>query len=129
MQRRPSRVLRKLRNGEIVSGTKLNLADPCNAEIAAMCGFDCIWLDMEHVLTDWITLENQIHLAKVYDVDVMVRVAKGPYSDYIRPLEADASGIMVTHLMSLEEAKKIVWQTRFHPTGRRPVDGGNQGGA
>lgn len=129
MQMRPSRVLRKLRNGEIVSSTKLNLGDPRSAEIAAMCGFDCIWLDMEHVPTDWTTLENQIRSAKAYDVDALVRVAKGSYSDYILPLEADASGIMVPHLMSIEEARKIVRQTRFHPIGRRPVDGGNQDGA
>ena len=35
---------------------------------------------------------------------------------------------MVPHLMSLEEAKKIVYYTKFHPVGRRPVDGGNADG-
>jgi 4-hydroxy-2-oxoheptanedioate aldolase len=55
-------------------------------------------------------------------------VAKGPYSDYIQPLEADAAGIMVPHLMSLKEAKEIVHWTRFHPLGLRPVDGGNADG-
>ena len=128
MQMRPSRVLKKLRNNEIVTCTKINLSDPRATEIAAMCGFDCLWLDMEHVPTDWQTAENQIRSAKVYDVDVMVRVAKGPYSDYTVPLEADAAGIMVPHLMSTKEAKEIVHWTRFHPLGRRPVDGGNADG-
>ena len=41
----------------------------------------------------------------------------------------DASGIMVPHIMSLEDAKRVVWMTRFHPIGRRPVDGGNADGA
>jgi len=129
MQMRPSRVLRKLRNGEIVSSIKINLADPRSTEVAAMCGFDCVWLDMEHVPTDWHAMENQVRSAKIYDVDALVRVAKGCYSDYVQPLEADAAGIMVPHVMSLSEAEKIVWQTRFHPKGRRPVDGGNQDGA
>jgi 4-hydroxy-2-oxoheptanedioate aldolase len=128
MQIRPSRVLRKLRNQEVATCTKINFSDPRAAEIAAMCGFDCLWLDMEHVPTDWQTVENQIRSAKIYDVDVMVRVAKGPYSDYIQPFEADAAGIMVPHLMSLKEAKDIVHWTRFHPLGRRPVDGGNADG-
>ena len=48
--------------------------------------------------------------------------------DYIRPLEADASGIMIPHLMSYEEAKEIVNTVRFQPLGRRPVDGGNADG-
>ena len=30
--------------------------------------------------------------------------------------------------MSLEEAKKIVYYTKFHPVGRRPIDGGNADG-
>ncbi len=128
MQIRPSRVLRKLRSGGTASCIKINLADPRATEIAAMCGFDCLWLDMEHVPTDWQTVENQIRSAKIHDVDVMVRVARGSYSDYIRPLEADAAGIMVPHIMSLEDAKKVVRQTRFHPIGRRPVDGGNADG-
>jgi len=128
MKMRPSRVLRKLRAGETVLCTKLNLGDPRAAEIAALCGFDCIWICMEHVPTDWQTVENQIRAAKAYDVDVVVRVARGSYSDLIRPLQADAAGIMVPHIMGLEDAKNVVRQTRFHPIGRRPVDGGNADG-
>lgn len=129
MQMRPSRVLKKLRSNQTVVCVKINLSDPRATEIAAICGFDCLWLDMEHVPSDWQTIENQICSAKIYDVDVMVRVKKGcPYSDYIQPLEADAAGIMVPHVMSLQEAKQIVHWTRFHPVGRRPVDGGNADG-
>jgi 4-hydroxy-2-oxoheptanedioate aldolase len=36
---------------------------------------------------------------------------------------------MIPHVMSLEEAKKIVYYTKFHPIGRRPIDGGNSDGA
>lgn len=126
---RPSRVLRKLREGEVASCFKLNLADPRVAEIAAMAGFDCLWLCQEHVPTDWSTLENQIRAAKNFDVDTLVRVARGSYSDYIRPLEADAAGIMVPHVMSLADARSVVRMTKFHPIGRRPVDSGNSDGA
>jgi 4-hydroxy-2-oxoheptanedioate aldolase len=129
MQMRPSRVLKKMRAGKVASCVKLNLADPRAAEIAALCGVDCIWLDLEHIGTDFRDLENQIRAAKVHDVDSLVRVSRGSYSDLLRPLELDAAGIMVPHLMSLEDARKVVWQTRFHPVGRRPVDGGNADGA
>ena len=44
------------------------------------------------------------------------------------PLEADSTGIMVPHLMSLEDAKQVVYYTKFHPIGRRPIDGGNADG-
>ena len=129
MHMRESRVLRKLRAGQVVSCTKFNLSCPRAPEIAARCGIDCVWLDMEHVPNDLETVENQIRSAKAYDVDAIVRVARGSYSDYIKPLEADAAGIMVPHILSLEDAERVVYQTRFHPLGRRPLDGGNADGA
>ena len=129
MKMRGSRVLQKLRAGEIVSCFKLNLSCGRAADIAAISDFDCLWLDMEHVPSDWSVIEKQIWAAKARNVDVMVRVSRGGYSDYIKPLELDASGIMVPHIMSLADAENVVRMTRFHPVGRRPVDGGNADGA
>ncbi len=126
---RPSRMLKKMRAGEVAFGFKHNLNDPRAVDIAAMCGFDCLWLCMEHTAVDWSALESQIYAAKVWDVDAVVRVPRGSYSDMIRPLELDAAGIMVPHCMGLDDAREIVWRTRFHPIGRRPVDGGNADGA
>jgi 4-hydroxy-2-oxoheptanedioate aldolase len=126
---RRSRVLEKLRSGGIATCVKLNISDHKVAELASLAGFDCVWTDMEHVGSDWSAIEKQILTAKVYDVDTLVRVARGSYSDHIRPLEMDASGIMVPHVMNLEDAKKVVMMTKFHPVGRRPLDGGNADGS
>ena len=35
---------------------------------------------------------------------------------------------MVPHLMGIEDARKVVQMTRFHPIGHRPLDGGNADG-
>jgi len=126
---RPSRVLKKLRSDEPVCCVKLNLSDPAAAEIAALCGVDCVWLDREHVAADLSAIGNQIRAAKMHDVDALVRVPRGSYSDLVHPLEMDATGIMVPHVMGLEDARRVAWQTRFHPIGRRPIDGGNSDGA
>ena len=125
---RTSRVLDKMRRGEKVISYKLNLSCPRAVEIAALAGFDAAWICQEHIPTDHSTMEAQIMAAKAHDIDCIVRVAKGCYSDYIRPLEADAAGIMIPHLMSLEEAREIAHTVRFQPIGRRPVDGGNADG-
>jgi len=129
MKMRESQVLKKLRAGEVVNCFKLNLCDGQVAELAALSGFDCIWIDREHLAQDWSVVTAQNWAAKAYDVDVMVRIPRGSYSDYIKPLELDATGILVPHIMNLEDAKKVVHMTRFHPLGRRPVDGGNADGA
>lgn len=122
---RNSGVLKIMREGGVAISTKCNLGDPREAEIAAACGFDCIWIDLEHVPASIQTVNEFVRAAKIYDCDVLTRVARGSYSDIIRPLEADSSGVMVPHLMSLEDAKKIVYYSKFYPIGRRPVDGGN----
>ena len=126
---RKSRVLRKIRNGETAFSFKLNLMDARAADIAAMSGIDCLWTDLEHVPNDYAALENIVRAAKVFDVDVLTRVRRGSYNDLINPLEADSTGIMIPHLMSLKEAKDVVYYTKFHPIGRRPIDGGNADGA
>ena len=123
-----SRVLDKMRRGEKTICFKCNFPCPQEIEIIGMAGFDAVWLCQEHTPTDFSELENMIRAAKLHGMDPIVRVPKGSYSDYIRPLEADAAGIMIPHLMSLEEAKYIAHTVRFHPIGRRPLDGGNADG-
>lgn len=126
---RKSRVLRLLRSGENVSCVKINLADPRVCEMAALAGFDCVWIDQEHVSQNWSVVEASIWATKANDTDLVVRVPRGAYNNYIKPLELDATGIMVPHVMNLDDARKIVHHTRFHPTGRRAMDGGNADGA
>jgi len=125
---RRSRVLEKMRSGKPALSYKSNLTCPRVAEIVGMAGFDALWICQEHVATDDSNMENFIRAGKAHDLDVIVRVPKGSYSDYIHPLECDAAGIMIPHLMSLEEAEYIAHTVRFHPVGRRPLDGGNADG-
>lgn len=123
-----SNVLKKLRRGDVVSCIKLSVSNIRAFELAAMHGFDCIWTDMEHVSNDWGTIEGQIFASKLYDVDIVVRISKRGYNDYIKPLEMDATGIMVPHVMNYEDAIKVVEYSRFHPLGNRAMDGGNADG-
>lgn len=125
---RKSRLLSILRAGGRAPCMKINTTDPRVVEIAGLAGFPVVWLCNEHVPNDWINLEQQIRAAKLHDMDSIVRVAKGGYSDYIKPLEAGATGLMVPHVSTADEARQIVAWTRFHPLGTRPIDGGNVDG-
>ena len=129
MTPRPSRLLRELKAGRNPCTLKLNLNDPRIIELAGLAGASAVWLCNEHVPNDWLNLENQVRAAKLHDMDSIVRVSKGGYSDYVKPFEMDATAIMVPHVTTAEEARKIVEMTRFMPLGRRPIDGGNTDGA
>ena len=125
MTTRASRILRLLAEGQLPTVLKVNLSEPRVIEIAGLCGLDAVWLCHEHVPNDWLSIENQIRAARVHDIDALVRVGRGSYSDYIRPFEADATGIIVPHVASEDEARQIVEWVRFHPVGKRALDGGN----
>ena len=129
MKLRASRILRELRAGKRPTCLKLNLNDPRVVELCGLAGVSSVWLCNEHVSNDWPNLENQIRAAKLHDLDTIVRVEKGSYSDYVKPFEMDATAIMVPHVSSAEEAEYVVEMTRFYPMGRRPLDAGNVDGA
>lgn len=123
-----SRILARMRSGRQATVFKVNLSEPRVVEIAGLVGVDAVWLCHEHVPNDWISTENQIRAARLHGIDALVRVSRGSYSDYIRPLEAGAAGIIVPHVESADEARRIVSWTRFHPIGQRALDGGNVDG-
>ena len=120
-----SKMIEKLRNDELVVSIKMNITDIVVAEIAGMAGFDCIWLDMEHCPADQREVQTAMLAAKARGAETMVRTARGAYSNMTRLLEMDATAIMVPHVMSVEDAKQVAYYTKFHPIGRRPIDGGN----
>ncbi len=128
MVQKNSPMVEKLRRGELVISTKLNIADPIVAELAAYAGFDCIWVDMEHVPVDYKEIQTTMYAAKARGAETIVRTPRGAYSNLVRPLEMDAAAIMVPHVMSKEDAQQVAYYTKFHPIGRRPIDGGNGDG-
>src|ERR1035437_4891374 len=115
MNLRFRRILRELRAGKQPTCLKVNLSDPRIIELIGLAGASAVWICNEHVLNDWLNLENQIRAAKLYVVATIVRVEKGSYSDYVKPFEADATAIMLPHVKTAEEARHIVEMTRFHP--------------
>jgi 4-hydroxy-2-oxoheptanedioate aldolase len=128
MKLRRSRILNEVRSGRCPTCLKLNLRDPRIVELCGLVGASAVWVCNEHVSNHWFNLENQVRAAKLYDVDSIVRVERGSYSDYVKPFEADATGIMVPHVTTAEEARHLVEMTRFHPLGKRAIDGGNVDG-
>lgn len=128
MIQKKSRIVEKLRNDELVTCMKLNITDPIPAEQAAYAGFDCIWIDMEHVPVDYREVQTTMLAAKARSAETIVRTPRGAYSNLIRPLEMDAAAIMIPHVMNKEDAQMVAHYTKFQPIGRRPIDGGNGDG-
>lgn len=124
---RKSKVVGKWKQKKPAICFRVNFTDSKSTEIAAAAGVDCVWVDLEHCANDWSIVNAHILAAKAFDVDVVVRISGGGgYSEYIKPLEMDAAGVIVPHVNSLEMAREVVRLTKFYPLGMRPIDGGNR---
>lgn len=126
---RRSRIRAKLEERKPVLLTKINTQDPVIVEMIGLHGFDGVWICGEHVPLDGDRLAHLIRAAGQSDLDTIVRIPRSGYSSYIHPLELGSSGIMVPHCRSACEAESLVKATRFHPLGRRALDGGNRDGS
>jgi len=122
---RPSRVKRKLANGEPVLISAFHFFDPSVYELASLMGLDGLWLDLEHHPTSVETAATLIRAARVGVADVVARPAKGEFMRMARLLEAGAHGIMYPRCDSAEEAAELVRWGKFAPLGQRGCDGGN----
>lgn len=124
MEKPLNKMVEKLKKDQMVVSAKLNITSHIPATLAAIAGYDAIWLDMEHIPTDWNEVNECVLAAKAYGIESVVRVARGAYSNMTRPLEMDASAVMVPHVMNKEDAEWVARMTKFYPIGRRPIDGG-----
>lgn len=119
-----SRVLRKLRAGEIVKVVGVSrVSDPWIAEVIGRLDFDVIWFDMEHRSFPYDVVVGQALACRATGIDLMVRILKEGYMSPMRVLEMGANGVMVPHVRSVEEARQWVEWVRYPPIGRRGFDG------
>lgn len=116
---RESRVKKRWAQGKPVLGTVAHFSDPASAELIGLMGFDCLWIDLEHQPLGMAEAANMIRAARVSDMDVMARPAKGEFMRMARLIEAGASLIMYPRCESAAEARELVRCAKFPPLGER----------
>jgi 2-keto-3-deoxy-L-rhamnonate aldolase RhmA len=100
-------------------GTWLSTGSPAIAELAALCGFDWLLLDLEHGCEPESALPGQLRALGGRATKPVVRVG-APHPDQIaRVLDWGAKGIMVPHVESAETAREIVSAAYYAPRGQR----------
>lgn len=121
---RSSNLLRKIKQGEIVLCSNPSFTYSWRVtEMIGRLGYDCVWIDMEHRDFGYQEAAQMVLAARAADMDTLVRIRKDSYADYFRPLEDGATGIMVPHIKTGEEAEFAVYNSKYAPIGRRGMDG------
>jgi 4-hydroxy-2-oxoheptanedioate aldolase len=115
-------VAANLARGEIALSMQVRLVESIEiAQIAKSCGYDSLYIDVEHsALT--LRQTGQICIAaSMVGVTPFVRVPSIEPEYVSRVLDAGAMGIIAPHVTSAETARKVVAAAKFPPLGHRSV--------
>ena len=119
MSERNFALAQKLKNKQLVHGTVIAAGSPLITEMVAQCGFDVLWMDMEHSAIDIESLVINLMAARSGGTPVWVRV---PWNDPVRVkpvLDMGADGIIFPFIRTLEDAKLAVASCTYPPEGIR----------
>lgn len=120
----PNLAKQKLAANELVLCMGVNqLRTPNVAMIAAACGFDAIYIDLEHNPTSLETAAGVCIAALGMGITPIARVTSHDPHDATRILDCGAQGVMVPHIQSAAEARAVVDACRFPPNGHRSAAG------
>lgn len=119
-----NRAKRKLAANELVLCMAVNqMRTPNIAMVAEACGFDAIFIDMEHNPTNLETAAGICVAALGVGVTPIVRMNTHAGHEICRVLDAGAQGIMIPHVDTAEQARGVVQACLFPPAGHRSVGG------
>lgn len=93
--------------------------------IAAACGYDAVYVDLEHTSTSLDTAQMLCASALGAGISGLVRVPSNDPSVIARVLDGGAVGVIVPHINSKKEAERVVQAARFPPIGNRSISGPN----
>jgi 2-keto-3-deoxy-L-rhamnonate aldolase RhmA len=115
---------KKLAASELVLCMGVNqLRTPNIALIAAACGFDAVYIDLEHNPTSLETAAAVCVAALGMGITPIARITSHDPHDATRILDCGAQGIMVPHVQNAAEAKAIVEACLYAPKGHRSAFG------
>jgi 4-hydroxy-2-oxoheptanedioate aldolase len=112
-------------DGLVLCLALLNSRTPDVPAIAAACGYDAIYVDLEHTSTSLETAAMLCASALGAGISGLVRVPAQDPSVIARVLDSGAVGVIVPHVDSVAEARAVVDAARFPPIGHRSISGPN----
>jgi len=120
-------IRQRVLQGQVVSGTFLNLGSPLTAEIAGKAGFDWVIIDCEHGAGDHSELLHQLQALGGASAAPLVRIAWNETPRFKRVLDLGASGVMVPYVNDAQQAAAAITAMRYPPQGVRGVAVMNRG--
>lgn len=108
----------RLRAGEPLIGTFVKTPSPVTAEVLAHSGLDVYCIDVEHAPFGRYELDQCIAAFRAMDRPCLVRLADDSPTQIRNALDSGATGILVPHVTSAQQATAIVKAAHFGEGGR-----------
>ncbi len=114
----------RLEAGELALGVGLRQARTADVgKIMRTCGFDWLFIDMEHNAMSIDTAAQISVAAQDAGIAPIVRVPGFQHFHATRALDGGAQGVVVPHVDTAEVAAEMVQNCRYPPLGHRSVTG------
>ncbi len=124
MSIRENKLKRLLRQGGTVFGSSVRLPEPGLVEALGYAGFDYVLIDGEHGSMGWADMDRMILAAFAAGTTPIVRVVKNEPELVMRALDIGAQGILVPHVCTEADARRLKDGGLYPPDGRRGVGPG-----
>jgi 2-keto-3-deoxy-L-rhamnonate aldolase RhmA len=118
MGQRTSSFRQRLTSGEAMMGTFLKTPSSIMAEVLAISALDVIAIDAEHHPFGRLELDSCIAALRSADMPCLARLSSDSASDIRNALDCGATGIVVPHVTSADQAAAIVKAAHFGDGGR-----------
>jgi 2-dehydro-3-deoxyglucarate aldolase/4-hydroxy-2-oxoheptanedioate aldolase len=117
--------IERLRGGELVVGTFVNLGSATVTNALANTGLDFLLVDLEHGAGGEAALQPQLMAAAAGGGAVMVRTESLERIRIGRALDLGATAIMLPGIETVAEAREAIGHLRYPPAGDRGVSTAN----
>jgi 4-hydroxy-2-oxoheptanedioate aldolase len=110
---------RKLAAGGTAVGTWCMLPSSFTVDVIASAGMDFVVIDMEHGAMSYQTAEEMVRAAEAHGCQPVVRVGEGTDADILHALEIGSNAVLVPHVSTAAEARRVAAAARYAPEGSR----------
>lgn len=118
----------RLTSGSPALGTWVKLDTTESVEIMADAGFDFVVIDLEHAPLGLDTAARMITMAVATGLLPLVRVPGHDPATIARVLDSGAGGLLIPHVDTPDQARRVVSAMRFPPLGERGAGGTSRAG-
>jgi len=108
----------RLLSKEILIGTFVKTPSPIICEVLGLTELDTVCLDAEHAPFGRIELDNCVQALRAAQMPSLIRVAANSQEYILQALDYGATGVVVPHVTTPEQAEAVVKAARFGEGGR-----------